>query len=65
MALIVQLTSEELWGAAAENEADGSENHERASELLQRNQIQAYREYHENNIVNLRRYESISSKYEG
>jgi len=35
----------------------------RQPELLQRNQIQAYKEYHENNIVNLSRYESIRSKY--
>jgi len=57
------LLSSSFGSGRAEIEADGSEKHDCASELLQRNQIQAYKEYHENNIVNLSRYESIRSKY--
>jgi hypothetical protein len=65
LALISNLLRSSFASGHAQNEADDLENHDCASELLRQQPDLAHREFNENNIVNLNRYESISSKHKG
>jgi hypothetical protein len=63
-ALISNLLPSSFGSGHPQNVADGSESRLRIRASSARPDS-ADREYHENNIVNLSRYESISSKHQG